>query len=93
MRMPVSCCAVGYTNRFKKDSGIGFYVFPADKERREHWLRAVSRDKWEPKVSNQICGSHFIGGRPLKDTKDDNYIPTLFEDRKRRVNMPNVDRE
>ena len=93
VRMLVSCCAVGHTDRFKKDSGIGFYVLPADKKRRERWLRAISRDKWEPKASNQICGSHFIGSRPSQDPKDIQYISTLFEDRKGRVNTPNVDHE
>ena len=77
-------------NRFKKDSGIGCYVLPANKKRRERWLRAISHDKWEPKTSDRICGSHFVGCRSSKDPKDVYYVPTLFGDRKRRVNTPNV---
>jgi len=83
VRMPFSCCTTGCTNRFKKDSGMGFYVFPTDKERREHWLHAISRDKWEPKASDRICKFYFVGGRPSKGHKDVNYVPTLFGDRKR----------
>ena len=26
--IPVSCCAVNCTNRFKAGSGLGFYIFP-----------------------------------------------------------------
>ena len=41
--MPVSCCAVNCTNHFKRDVGIGFYTIPAKQERREAWLRSISR--------------------------------------------------
>lgn len=84
--MPVSCCAINCTNRFSKDSGIGFYVFPADSERRKRWIHAISRDKWEPKSHDRVCGDHFVKGRPSKDANDIDYIPTIFKDRKRRSN-------
>ena len=41
--VPVRCCAVNCTNRFKRDSGIGFYTILAKQVRREAWLRAISR--------------------------------------------------
>ena len=72
-------------------SGVAFYVFPADKERRRLWVRAVSRDKWEPKASDRICSRHFVGGKSSTNPKDVNYVPTLFDDGKRRINTPTVD--
>ena len=42
-KMPVSCCAVGCTSRFRKGAGVGFYVFPVDQRRREMWIQAISR--------------------------------------------------
>ena len=37
--MPVSCCVVNCANRFQKGSGIGFYVFPVDSERKQRWVQ------------------------------------------------------
>ena len=37
-------------NRFQKGSGIGFYVFPVDSERKQLWVLAISWDRWEPKL-------------------------------------------
>ena len=58
--MPVNCCAVNCTNRFSRDVGIGFYTIPAKVERREAWLRAISRAGWEAKSSDRLCGEHFV---------------------------------
>ena len=33
--MPVSCCAVDCTNRFTKGSGVGFFIFPVNPERKK----------------------------------------------------------
>ena len=89
--MPVSCCAVNCTNRFKAGSGIGFYVFPVNEDKRKAWIRAVSRYKWQPKPSDRLCGAHFVKGRPSKDPNDIDFIPTIFVDKKRRVRVPAVD--
>ena len=45
--MPVSCCAVGCANRFSKESDITFYRFLEEQGRRQLWVNAVSRAKWE----------------------------------------------
>ena len=37
--IPVSCCAVNCTNRFKRDAGIGFYTIAAKQVRHEACLR------------------------------------------------------
>ena len=46
--MPHTCCAYGCTNRPSKDSGISFYRFPADEERKQRWIQAVRRMNWKP---------------------------------------------
>ena len=89
----MSCCAVNCTNRFKRDSGIGFYTIPAKQVRREAWLRAISRAGWEAKSSDRLCGEHFVSGRPSRDPKNVDYVPTLFKDGKRRANCSVPDRE
>ena len=91
--MPVSCCAVNCANRFQKGSGIGFYVFPVDSERKQRWVRAISRDRWETKLTDGLCGEHFVSGRPSKNPEDIDYVPTAFKDQKRRSGTLAVDEE
>ena len=55
--MPVSCCTVNCTNRFKRDSGIGFYMIPAKLVWREAWLRAISWAGWEAKSSDCLAAN------------------------------------
>ena len=43
--MPVNYCAVNCTNRFTAGSGIGFFVFRVNNDRRKRWVRAISRDQ------------------------------------------------
>ena len=82
--MPVSCCAVSCANRFSKDSAIKFYRFPEEPRRRELWIKAVSRSKWELKDHHRLCREHFVSGRPSKDPEDTDYVPTVFKDGKQR---------
>ena len=67
-------------NRFQIRSGIGFYVFPVDSERKQHWVRAISQDRWEPKLTDRLCGEHFVSGRPSKNPEDIEYMPAVFND-------------
>ena len=91
--MPVSCCTANCTNCFKRDSGIGFYTIPAKQVRHVAWLRAISRAGWGAKSSDRICGEHFVSGRPSRDPKNVDYVPTLFKDGKRRANCSVPDRK
>ena len=91
--MPVSCSAVNCVNRLQKTSRIGFYIFPVDSERKQHCAWAISRDWWEPKVTDRLCGEHFISGRPSKNPEDINYVPTVFKDRKKQSGILAVDEE
>ena len=85
--MPVSCCSVGCTNRFSVGSGIGFFVFPVDKACKDKWVRAVSRQNWQPTASSRICGEHFVSGKPSRDPNSVDYVPTLFKDGKKRLKV------
>ena len=91
--MPVSCCAVNCTNRFKKGSGINFYVIPVKAERRQAWVKAISRANWVPKSSDRLCGQHFVQGKPSNDPTNVDYIPTRFKDSKRRLDQRQLDPE
>ena len=75
------------TNCFKEGSEIGFYDFPVNEDKRKAWIRAISQDKWQPKPSDHLRGTHFIKGRPSKDLYDSNFIPNIFEDKKWRVRV------
>ncbi len=49
--MPDSCCAYGCTNRDTKETrekGMSFHAIPANPTRREAWIKAIRRKKWEP---------------------------------------------
>ena len=39
-------------------------VFPVDSERKQPWVRVISRDRWEPKLMDCLCGEHIVNGRP-----------------------------
>ena len=64
-----------------------------DSERKQRWVRAISRDRWEPKLTDRLCGEHFLSGRPSKNPEDIDYVPTVFKDRKRRSGTLAVDEE
>ena len=76
--MPVSCAAVGCTQRFQKGSGVGFSRFPVESSKKMRWIVAMRRDKWVPGDYSYICGKHFISGRPSKNPKDPDYVPSIF---------------
>ena len=40
------------------------------------------------KSSDRLCGEHFVSGRPSRDPKNVDYVPTLFKDGKRRAVYP-----
>ena len=74
-----NCCAVGCSNVYKKGSGISFYRFPTDAERRSKWIAAVGRKDWSPMENSWICSKHFVTGTKSKNPLAPNYVPTLFK--------------
>ena len=83
--MPTTCCAVNCANRHSRATTVTFHRFPEDPERRRLWIRAISRDKWELKDHNRICSDHFVSGKPSKDRDNVDYVPTVFNDEKKRL--------
>ena len=76
--MGKSCCAVGCTNRYRKGSGVHFYRFPDDKERRAKWIAAVARKNWEPTEHSWICSAHFVSGAKDNNPLSPDYVPSVF---------------
>jgi len=76
--MVKSCCAVGYSNRYSKGSGIPFYHFPTDIERKAMWIAAVNRKDWVPSEHSWICGSHFVNRCKNDDPVSPDYVPSVF---------------
>ena len=60
-----TCVAVGCHNRKNPASGLSFYRFPKDGERRARWTAAVKREHWQPNDTCRLCSAHFISGRCL----------------------------
>ena len=90
--MPTSCCAVNCTTRHVTGSGIGFFSIPAKEEKRKQWIHAISREGWKAKPSDRICGKHFVSGSPSDDPNDVDFVPTIFNDSKKRKD-PVVNKE
>lgn len=64
--MPRNCCVPLCGTNAKKDPHIGYHEFPCDAERREIWLRNISREgpggkgtKWQPGDRSLVCALHF----------------------------------
>ena len=62
LKMPVSCCVYGCTQRGGRSSSTRFFRFPADAELRGKWETAVKRLNWKATAYTRICGRHFITG-------------------------------
>ena len=77
--IPKNCCAVGCSNVFRKGSGIQFYRFPVDLERRSKWIAAVNRQNWNPTEYNWICSKHFVSGVKSNNPLEPNYMPSLLK--------------
>ena len=71
--MVKSCVAFGCSNRSVKGSGLTFYRFPANVERRKKWIAAVRREKWTPTKHSWLCSSHFISGSKSDDPLNPDY--------------------
>ena len=63
--MPDTCVVYRCTSRSGKTTGVGFYRFPADPQKRELWEKAVACRKpgWKANDHSRICGLHFITGK------------------------------
>lgn len=82
------CCVPFCTSDRKKQLGISFHEFPANDNRREAWLKAISRKDFLPNdksASSVVCSLHFLdsdytlGTTKLRRLKRD-VVPSVFSD-------------
>lgn len=63
--MPRNCCVPLCSTNAKKNPAIRYHEFPSDSQRREAWLKNISRQgsckgsKWEPNDRSLVCSLHF----------------------------------
>ena len=76
--MGKSCCAVGCSARYKKGTGVKFYRFPKDPERKRQWVAAIKRKNWEPNEHSWLCSNHFVGGVKSNEANSPAFNPTIF---------------
>ena len=76
--MVKNCCVVGCHNVLKKNSGIQFYRFPTNPEKRSKWIAVVKRDDWIPNDNTWICSTQFVTGKRSDNLLSPNYTPTFF---------------
>ena len=72
------CCAVGCRNTYQKGSGIRFYRFPMDPERKGKWISAVNHKGWMPLEHSWICSEHFVRGAKSNNPLAPNCVLTVF---------------
>lgn len=54
------CCAVGCRSNYDDESNYTtVFTFPKDTERKELWIRKVSRDNFTPSSTSVVCIKHF----------------------------------
>ncbi|XP_066910622.1 uncharacterized protein [Clytia hemisphaerica] len=81
----------------EKGEEIPFHRFPANKERRELWVRACMKNGSLPDNLNaaRICGRHFKSGKQVDISGHPSYVPTIFndyDDEENNTNTSSVDR-
>ena len=77
--MVISCCAIGCKSRKNKNSSLSFHRFPREQGRRNKWIAALGRIKWQPNEYSYLCSAHFAGGKKSDDVDSPAYNPVLFE--------------
>ena len=63
VKMVISCCAIGCKSRKNKNSSLSFHRFPRKQGRRNKWIAALGRIKWQPNEYSYLCSAHFAGGK------------------------------
>nr|XP_019956310.1 PREDICTED: uncharacterized protein LOC109638005 isoform X3 [Paralichthys olivaceus] len=55
-----TCVVTGCRNRRTPGTGLSFYRFPRDPDRKQRWIEAVNREGWVPNDGSRLCSTHFI---------------------------------
>ncbi|XP_033726136.1 uncharacterized protein LOC117315841 [Pecten maximus] len=73
------CSVYGCSNRRSKNSVVSFFRFPVNAHRRRLWKVASQRDEKTLRITEhtKVCSVHFVTGKPSKDSKHVDFVPTL----------------
>ncbi|XP_038063173.1 THAP domain-containing protein 11-like [Patiria miniata] len=76
-----TCVVVRCKHRKTAGSGISFYRFPTDEERRQKWINAIKCEPgWMPNDGSRLCSAHFISGKQSRNPLSPDYVPSVFPD-------------
>ncbi|XP_053296486.1 uncharacterized protein LOC128456365 isoform X1 [Pleuronectes platessa] len=78
-----TCVVTGCRNRRTPGTGLSFYRFPRDPDRKQRWIEAVNREGWIPNDGSRLCSIHFISvfphaGKQVKNPRSPDYAPSVF---------------
>ncbi|XP_035460623.2 uncharacterized protein LOC118283071 [Scophthalmus maximus] len=73
-----TCVVAGCRNRRTPGTGLSFYRFPRDPDRKQRWIAAVNREGWVPNDGSRLCSTHFISGKQVKNPRSPDYVPSVF---------------
>nr|XP_019956308.1 PREDICTED: uncharacterized protein LOC109638005 isoform X1 [Paralichthys olivaceus] len=83
-----TCVVTGCRNRRTPGTGLSFYRFPRDPDRKQRWIEAVNREGWVPNDGSRLCSTHFISdfsppvfphaGKQVKNPRSADYVPSVF---------------
>ena len=71
-------CGSLHETLYAKGTGIHFYRFPADVERRARWIAAIERKNFVPTEHIWLCSAHFISRQKSNDPLSPDYVPSVF---------------
>ncbi|KAI2796659.1 hypothetical protein BLOT_015670, partial [Blomia tropicalis] len=81
-----NCVVPGCNNNYQNTVGrwpkIRFYSFPSEQERRNVWVKFVSRSNkdgsdWIPSKHSKICSEHFLSGFKTNDENHPSFNPSI----------------
>ncbi len=70
-----SCCAISCRLGYKDEDeppDVMLHRFPEDASVKAAWVKAISRDDWEPAPHSRLCSLHFVASDYVKETRDTN---------------------
>ena len=68
--MPSACILCGQVKGKHETKDVHYYRFPADRSKREEWLKAIGLKEEDIKDHSWLCSHHFLNG-------DSKHVPLL----------------
>ncbi|XP_034429443.1 uncharacterized protein LOC117754583 isoform X4 [Hippoglossus hippoglossus] len=72
-----TCVVTGCRNRRTPGTGLSFYRFPRDPDRKQRWIEAVNREGWIPNDGSRLCSTHFISAPLSPEMKEPGALEIL----------------